>query len=202
MSARNTLLLRGIIGLLVIWGIVFAVTQLAGMRKPTIERLASYQEKNPLSEISDPEKRKEAITRVAEMLNEMDASEVARLSDSELRDPRRDFFEELNAEEQLFFLEKRVGRAFQQMMQTFNEMDRDERKRMVDRALSQMRRDDGGGGTGRNRLEEADPQIAEKIAEAGFQSYLSDASVETKIDLAPLLEELQGAMGGMGGRPR
>ena len=51
------------------------------------------------------------------------------------------------------------------------------------------------GGPG--RLEEADPGVAEKITEAGLKAYYEDASAETKIDLAPLLEEMQRSMAGM-----
>ena len=40
----------------------------------------------------------------------------------------------------------------------------------------------------------------EKMAEAGFKAYYSEASAETKIDLAPLMEEMQRTMGRMGGR--
>jgi len=52
----------------------------------------------------------------------------------------------------------------------------------------------------RGDLEERDPEIVEKIAEAGFKAYYTEASAETKIDLAPLMEEMQGAMGRMGRR--
>ena len=202
MNARNLIVVRGIVALLLVWGVVFAVVKIAGAKKPTIERLVAYQEENPLEEMEDPEERKQVITRVAEMLNAMEAEEVAKLAEQEEDDPRRNFFGELNGEEKIFFLEQRIGRAFQQMMQTFNEMDREERKQMVDRALSRIRSEEGVGRDGQNRFEEADPEIAERIAEAGLQSYLSDASAETKIDLAPLMEELQSVMGGMGGRPR
>jgi hypothetical protein len=47
-----------------------------------------------------------------------------------------------------------------------------------------------------------DPELAEKMADAGLKAYYSDASVETKIDLAPLLEEMQRTMGRMGGPNR
>ena len=46
-------------------------------------------------------------------------------------------------EEQRFFMEKRIGKAFEQMMQAFNEMDREERKRIVERTLRDMRREGG-----------------------------------------------------------
>jgi hypothetical protein len=50
------------------------------------------------------------------------------------------------------------------------------------------------------RLEEADPAIAEKITEAGLKAYYEEANAETKLDLAPLLEEMQRSMSMMRGR--
>jgi DNA invertase Pin-like site-specific DNA recombinase len=111
-------------------------------------------------------------------------------------DPRRNLLGEMSTEEQLFFLERRVGRAFQQMMQSFNEMEREERKRIVERSLKRMKEERGGPA----RLEEADPEIAEKITEAGLKAYYEEANAETKLDLAPLLEEMQRSMSMMRGR--
>jgi len=42
--------------------------------------------------------------------------------------------------------------------------------------------------------------MAEKMAEAGFKPYYSEASAKTKIDLALLMEEMQRTMGRMGGQ--
>ncbi|MEM1443685.1 MAG: hypothetical protein AAGF67_15170 [Verrucomicrobiota bacterium] len=194
MSYRNRFLIKGVASLFILWGLVFAVAKVAGSMKPTVEKLDSFTEKNPLSEITDPEERKEVIGKVVDLLNEMEPSEVAKLQQQEQKDPRRRFMESLSPEEQLFFLERRVGRAFQQMMVSFNDMEREERQRIVERSLKRMKenpdRNPPGGG---------DPEIAEKIADAGLKAYYSDASVETKIDLAPLLEEMQKTMGQMRG---
>lgn len=194
MSYRNRFLIQGLAALLVLWAIVFGVAKVAGSMKPTLEKLDSFTEKNPLSEIDDPQERREVIGKVVDLLNEMEPSEVAKLQQRSENDPRRTFMESMSPEEQMFFLERRVGRAFQQMMLSFNEMEREERKRIVERSLKRMRenpdREPPGGG---------DPEIAEKMADAGLKAYYSDASVETKIDLAPLLEEMQRTMGQMGG---
>ena len=79
-----------------------------------------------------------------------------------------------------------------------NAMDREERRRIVERSLRQMKQDRDNP----DRLEERDPELAERIAEAGLQAYYSEATVETKIDLAPLLEEMQATMSRLGGPPR
>ncbi len=195
---RNQILIRGILGLLVVWGLVFGIVKLAGSMKPTSEKVVAYMEGNPLSEIDDSEERREVIGNVADMMNQLEASEVGILRDREEVDPRRNLFREMTQEEQRFFFEKRVGRAFEQMMQSFNEMDRDERKRMVERTLKQMQ--DSNEEMGGRDFENEDPEMVEKMAEAGLEAYYSDASVETKIDLAPLMEEMQRTMSHMGGR--
>tara|TARA_R110002096_G_scaffold33146_29_gene95952 strand:+ start:1849 stop:2451 length:603 start_codon:yes stop_codon:yes gene_type:complete len=200
MNVRNRILIRGVFGLIVVWGLVFGIVKIAGSMKPTAEKVLSLFDKKPLSEIEDAEERKQVIGEVADMLNQMEASEVAILGDRDKSDPRRDLFREMSPEEQRYFFEKRVGRAFEQMMQSFNEMDRDERKRIVERTLKQMQNGDDGSRQG--RVDEQDPELAEKMAEAGLEAYYSDASVETKIDLAPLLEEMQRTMGRLGGRGR
>ncbi len=195
------ILLRGVIGLAVIWAMVFLVTSIAGARKPTAEKVAEFQSNNQLAEIDDPERRREVVEKMAKMLNQMEASELSLLAEREEHDPRRDFFRAMNPDEQRLFMERRVGRAFEQIMESFNEMDRDERKRIVERSLRQMR--ENGTGPGGERLEETDPEIVEKMTEAGLKAYYEDASVETKIDLAPLMEEMQRSMGmWKGGQPR
>ena len=82
-----------------------------------------------------------------------------------------------------------MGRAFTQMMELFNQMDRAERKQMVERALAQMRKNEGD-----RPMDQATPEMIEKMAEAGMKSYFEDASSETKMDLAPLMDELQKTM--------
>ena len=84
-------------------------------------------------------------------------------------------------------------------MQSFNTMERDERRRIVEGALSQMQSDDNRR-LRSERFEEEDQELANKIAEAGFKAYYSEASAETKIDLAPLIEEMQRTMSRMRGR--
>ena len=105
---------------------------------------------------------------------------------------------ELSGEEQLYFLERRIGRAFEQIMDSFNEMDRDERKKIVERSLKRIReRGDGSSGP----FGEDNPEVAEQITDAGLKAYYSTANAETKIDLAPLLEEMQRTIT-LGGRRR
>ena len=196
MSARNLLLVKGLVSLALVWGVAWGLMRWAGSARPTPEKVEAFVAENDLSAIEDPEERKRIIGELATMLNGLEPSEVRELEEKAGEDPRRNFFRELTPDEQFFFLERRVGRAFQQMMQSFNEMEREERKKIVERSLKRMQEERGGPG----RLEEADPAIAEKITQAGLKSYYEDANAETKLDLAPLLEEMQRSMSTMRGK--
>ena len=196
MSYRNRLLVKGIAALLVVWGVAYGLMRWAGAAKPTPEKVVAFVEANPLSGVTDPNERKRIIGELADLLNGLEPADMRELEERAGEDPRRDLFGEMSPDEQFFFLERRVGRAFQQMMQSFNEMERDERKRIVERSLKRMKEERGGPA----RLEEADPAIAEKITEAGLKAYYEEANAETKLDLAPLLEEMQRSMSMMRGR--
>lgn len=200
-DSRNSLLLKAGLILLCLWAVVWGGLKFFGSMTPTPEKLVAYVEKNPLSGIEDPEKRLEVIGKVADMLNQMDPGDVRQLAEDEQVDPRRGFFEGMTEEEQRFFMEKRIGRAFDQMMVAFNEMEREERRRVVERTLRQMRQDgERSGGIG--RLEESDPEMAEKIINEGLRAYYQEADADTKLDLAPVLEQMQLNLGGGGGRLR
>lgn len=189
-TGRNALLWKAGIGLAILWGLVWGAFQVTGSLKPTPEKVVAFVEENPLSEIEDTEKRRQVIGRIAGMLNQMEPGELRRLAEERGEDPRRTFFEEMTPEEQRFFMEKRIGKAFEQMMSAFNEMDREERKRVVERTLKQMRSDNERA-DGLERLEETDPELADRIVGEGLKAYYQNASAETKLDLAPVLEEMQ-----------
>ncbi len=190
MSRRNFLLVKGLAALALVWAAAWGMMRWAAAARVTPEKVMTFVAANPLDGIGDPAERRRVIGELATLLNGLEPSDLRRLEELAGEDPRRNFLEDMSPEEQLFFLERRVGRAFQQMMQSFNEMEREERKRLVERSLRQMREERGGPA----RLEEADPEIAEKITQAGLKSYYEDASAETKLDLAPLLEEMQRSM--------
>jgi hypothetical protein len=71
MNARNRILIRGLIALALVWVVVIGIVKVAGSIKPTAEKVVAFQEKNPLSEIEDPDERKAHITKLADMLNQM-----------------------------------------------------------------------------------------------------------------------------------
>ena len=91
---------------------------------------------------------------------------------------------QLNDAEQQAYLDATLPRGFDELMLALNAMDPDERRRMVDEA---SRRIDEQGGP---PPELSDDQV-QQIVDQGMKSYLSSANAQTKLDLQPLVEQMQ-----------
>jgi hypothetical protein len=185
--------------LVVIWGLAWGVMKVAGVFRETPETVVAYMEGHPLEDETDPDKRRKIIGTLADKLNSLDHVQINQFQADPDRDQRRDFFKGMSPEEQHFFMEKRIGKAFNQMMNAFNDMERDERKQLVERTLKRMREEEGER-EGLRRLEQSDPEATEKIVNEGLRAYYQDASAETKLDLAPLMEQMQRNLQGLGHR--
>ncbi len=189
-QSQALFLLKVAVVLTLIWAVVWGVMSVSGVFRETPEKVIAYMEGNPLSEVEDENQRREIISGLADRLNRLDHIQINEFQSDPDKDRRRDFFKEMSAEEQHFFMERRIGKAFNQMMNAFNEMERSERKRLVERTLKRMR-DNDDERLGLQRLEESDPAATEKIVNEGLRAYYQDASAETKLDLAPLMEQMQ-----------
>ncbi len=206
MNSRNSLLIKAGVVLVILWAAVWGIMKVAGGMKASPEKVVALVESRPLDGLEDPEERKKVIGNLAKMLNELDGNEVGELFEDRRESGNRDdwFFSDMSEEEQWYFMELRMGRAFDQMMTSFNDMDPDERKRIVQRTLKDMERG-GENGDARDRMRDRDPEMVDKIVNEGLRSYYQKASAETKLDLAPLMEEMQRNVGlgrGMRGGPR
>ncbi|MFK5922151.1 MAG: hypothetical protein QM496_08215 [Verrucomicrobiota bacterium] len=189
-QSQALFLLKVAVVLTLIWAVVWGVMSVSGVFRETPEKVIAYMEANPLSEVEDENQRREIISGLADRLNRLDHIQINEFQSDPDKDRRRDFFKEMSAEEQHLFMERRIGKAFNQMMNAFNEMERSERKRLVERTLKRMR-DDDDERLGLQRLEESDPAATEKIVNEGLRAYYQNASAETKLDLAPLMEQMQ-----------
>jgi hypothetical protein len=183
--------IKAFILLAAVWIIVGGVIWWARSQKPTPDRLLAYVESHPVDGKSDGDRTK-VIEKVAKQLNGLTYEERR-----ELRVNRRldRFFRSLNSDEQMRFLDLTVPEGFKQMMEALNKMERDKRKRFVERTLNEMRRDETIPEAERERFLE-DPNT-QKIIDQGLKSFYSDASAETKMDVAPILEQMQRNLQGL-----
>lgn len=168
-----------------IWLVAAGVMMWARNAKPSPESVAKYMDANPL-EGRPPVERKKVIDNVADQLN--------RLGYEERREARMEkrpdaFFKNLTPDEQTYFIDRTVPAGFKQMMEAINNMTPEKRAKFVAKAIEDMRRQrEENGGEAPPNLN--DPNV-QKIMTAGLKSFYSDASPETKMDLAPLIEEMQ-----------
>ena len=79
-------------------------------------------------------------------------------------------------------------------MESFNKMDPARRKRIVEGALTEMKKHEGDA----PKRAVEDDQLAQHVVDQGLRSFYTDASADVKLDLAPLIEQMQRNLRGGG----
>lgn len=165
-----------------IWAVAAGAIYFVRSKKPTAQSIAAYIEGNDIDSKSAAD-RKKMIDRVADMLNRIDYDERQQLRRERVTDR---FFRSLTPDEQSAFLDATLPTGFKQMMDAFNKMDPAKRKEFVDRALAEMRKHQGD-----QPPRDIDDKNVQKIVDQGLRSFYSDANADVKLDLAPLIEQMQ-----------
>ena len=181
--------IKAAVSLAALWLVVGGIMMWARSVKPSPESVAKYMDTHPL-EGRAPDDRKKVIDNVADQLN--------RLGYEERRETRMEkrpdtFFKNLTPDEQTYFIDRTVPDGFKQMMEAINNMTPEKRAKFVSRAIDDMRKMREEGGEPPPKLD--DPNV-QKIMTVGLKSFYSDASPEAKMDLAPLIEEMQRNLSG------
>ncbi len=96
------------------------------------------------------------------------------------------FFTALTKEEQGAFLDATLPADFKQLMDVFNKMEPAKRKEFVARAVEEVKKH-----AGEEPPSDVDDGTRAKIVDQGLKSFYADANADTKIDLAPLIEQMQ-----------
>lgn len=177
--------LKAALLLAAIWLVAGGAIYWARSVKVTPESLAAYVAAHPIEGQGSTD-RARVIEKVADQMNELGYDQRR-----EFRTGRRldGFFRALTPEEQSHFLDLTLPTGFKQMMESLNKMEPAQRQRFVDRALHDMREK----GDENAQVD----QNGKKIIEQGFKSFYSEASAETKMDVAPLVEQLQKNLQGL-----
>lgn len=194
---RKPLLLGGVC-LLVVWLLAGGGYLLARNARVTPEKIRTYLRTVDLTRLSGPERAK-ALRKLAAMLNA--------LPYEQRREARLDrawsaWFAVMTGPEQGEFIEATVPTGFKQMLNAFEDLPADKRKRAIDDTLkrlkearTQLASGDFPGPEGETNAAPAlSDEMREKITTVGLKSYYSQSSAQTKADMAPVLEELQQLM--------
>jgi hypothetical protein len=195
-NQRRRMVIWALCGLALIWILAIAGYFIAQHAKVTAEKVRAYAESVDLSKLSAAERAK-AIDKLAAMMNALSPEE--RRQQRSNRD-RADglWFNQMTEDEKGRFIEATMPTGMKQMIQAFEQMPEDQRKRAVERATKQMAENQARGGAGQSNGGASQPQISEelrqKIIRIGLQQLYSQSSAQTKAELAPLLEQIQKVM--------
>ena len=172
-----------LIGVLaIIWLIAGTVIFFARSAKVTPESLVAYADTHPIDGKPAAERAK-VIEKLAGQMNELAYEDRRGVRMSKGLDG---FFKALTPEEQTRFLDLTLPTGFKQMMDALNKMTPEKRQQFVEKALTDMKKHVG------ERPPDAELDAnAKKIIDQGFKTFYSDASADVKMDVAPLIEQLQ-----------
>jgi len=165
-----------------IWMVVGGIMYWGRASRPTAQLVTAYVGHSDLA-VKSGTRRVQAIERMEEMLNGLSFEERQKL---ERDGTTRGFFQQLTQDEQVAFLDATLPAGFKQLMDHFNKMDSAHRKEIVDRALAEMKKHQGEGPP-----PNIDSKLAQRMIDQGMRSFYNDASADSKLDMAPLIEQMQ-----------
>jgi hypothetical protein len=165
-----------------LWVAVYAIRTAVHRSRPTPESIAAFADANSI-EAKAPAERAKIIEAIAAKVNSLEYDQRRELDKQRRMLP---FWTAMNAKEKDHYLNLVLPTGFKQMMENFNKMDPAKRKRMVQKAVDDLRAHDG------DRPERAmdDPQVR-KIVDEGMKSFYSDATIDAKMDALPFIEALE-----------
>ncbi len=193
-TSRYRVVLWAGAAVLVIWGGVFAGYQIAAALRPTPEKLSAYASSLDLNALS-PEARQAALERLAKQLNALGYEERR-----EVRLGRvwGRLFEQMTDAEKLWFVEQTLPSGVKQMLDAFEALPQDKRRRAVEDSLKRLREARAevhwGAASGWTNEPVLSEEMQRRVIEVGMKAFYSTSSAQTKAELAPVLEEMQRLM--------
>jgi len=153
--------------------------------------------------------RARALKELEDKLNALSYDERQKLRMQHLVDG---WFNEMTEDEKAQFVEATLPSNITQMINAFQQLPEDKRRRLIDNTMRNLQ-DGGGPANGRRRMwgtnappngtnapsggtnaPPISPELEAKIRSVGLKTFYSQSSAETKAELAPVLEELQHQM--------
>ncbi len=174
--------LKTAVALAALWMVAAGAIHWLHASQPTAASVTDYLAHTRLDTLSGRD-RERTIRRVEDQLNDVSFEERQRLQRNGVT---RQFYRALTPAEQAAFLDATLPADFRQMMEAFNQMEPAKRKAFVEHAVNEMKQHEGEGPP-----PGMDEQMNQRVIDQGMKSFYSDASADTKLDLAPLIEQMQ-----------
>lgn len=149
------------------------------------------------SKSATSEQRREALDRVISKFNRLTAEQRSDLRE-ESGDSIETFFKSLSSEEQEHYVDQTITPRFEAILKGLNAMPEADRNNFIARIRKDLRERPPPGMP--EELALADEETFRDIMDEGLESQFRDASIETKLKFAPMLESIQTRLQGFGRR--
>jgi hypothetical protein len=176
--------------LVLVWAVVAAIYYFSGQSRMTVDKLNQYMASLDLARLSDAD-RERALEKYADMINELSPEDRMAWR---RQDDWKKWFSQMTEAERAKFIEKTLPSGFKQMMDAFSQLPPDQRKKMIDNAVSNLKNNvpnSNGGNYGNNGPPPLSPELEQEVRQIGLQELYTQSSPETKAELSPLIEQLQ-----------
>ena len=178
--------LKGGVALVATWAIVGVGVWSLQREKPTAAKTVSFLAAHPLPPPTQTSQREQWIDQFAAQVNHLDFDERHKLLLTVGLGP---VFGRMTAAEQSRYLDLTLARGLQQMLEGFSRLSPERRQRLLDQALNELDKIQLGQ---REQLRQQIGDAAlQRIVKEGLTSFFSDASAATKLELQPVLEQMQ-----------
>lgn len=204
MKRNQRLIVQAVLLLLAVWGVVAGVRAIAGSQRVTADKLQEEIEAAQFADWSDLEVtpvnaeakgRRKALTDIAEMVNSLDFAQREKAREERIGEQ---FFSTLAVPEKERFIDLTIEKSMESFMQALDALDPEDRRKFVEDGLREI--EDGRTEEEMKRARELSEDLLRRITDEGMKSYFANASTETKLDLAPLMQAMDEVMKGMRGR--
>jgi hypothetical protein len=200
---KQQVILRATMVLALVWACVWGIRAVAGSKKITAERVnrvveearfADWSQESSPANSALAEKREKDLRNIAGLVNRLDFNEREKNRQNRTGEA---FFRKLSPPEKSLFIELTVVESMSQFMDALDAMPPEQRKRFVEQGLKEIQ--EGRTQDDLTQVETLDPQLLDKITQQGMKAYFEKSNADTKLDLAPLMDAMNGAMQGLRG---
>ena len=200
MSRKPKAILVAISVIVVIWALAVGGYLMAQHARMTADKVSEFGRSLDFAKLTGSA-RASALKELEDRINRLGMEERQKWR---LEGEWREWFNQLTENEKGQFIEATMPTGFKQMLNAFEDWPADRRKKALDSAIKRMK-ENPELGSGRNPSEDANmyttnapvnlsPDLEKKALTIGLKTFYSESSAQTKVELAPLLEELQHQM--------
>jgi len=186
-------LIYAAIALVMVWIIALTVFFLSGKSKMTIEKVDGFLASTDLTQLSAAD-RARAVDEFGDMVNGLSAEDRMKWRREEAW---KKWFKAMNDAERSKFIEKTLPSGVKQMLDAFSQLPADQRKKMVDNAVNNLKQggangmNNQGGNYGQNGAPPLSPELEQQVRQIGLAELYTHSTPQTKADLAPLLDQVE-----------